>query len=301
MTSNTTSLSSGESVAAVFLAKNADDVDIEGLIIDGTNNGITECSPRLIGILYQDASGWVKHNAVRRMNLPASLNGCQSGDGIEVQSSTGGTSKVIIEDNSVHDYQKNGITGNELGTDVSIERNTVTGIGSTSGAAQNGIQLGFGAKGSVTENNVTGNVWAPCVSVQECEFSATGILVFQSDDVKVSENSVGTNQVGIFIGGQNSEVDHNNVFDSVVLVGIALAGNNNKARYNHVKQSGQAALLIQGNGNRVRDNTITEAPVGILKVSGSTGNAFSENLFFATPVPFQDPAPQKHTQVSPVR
>lgn len=298
---NTTG-TSGEGIAAVILVKSATNVNVEGFIVDGSNNGITECSPKLIGILYQDASGTVEHNAVRNMSLVgANLNGCQSGDGIDVITSSGQASKVTIEDNSVHDYQKNGITGNETGTTVAIQANTVTGIGPTPGAAQNGIQVGFGAQGSVEQNSVANNVWSPCVSLKQCDFNATGILVFESNGVAVSHNRVGVNQVGIFIGGDNATVEHNEVFDSQVLVGIELAGNSNQASQNRVTHSDQAAVLIQGNNNTVQRNTITDAGIGVLKISGSTGNVITNNSFFATPIPVQDPAPQANAKVSPAR
>src|ERR1700730_13420771 len=197
MTVNTTS-SSGTPIAAAILAKDAAKVEIEGLIVDTVNNGMAECSPDLIGILYQNSSGSIEHNAVRNTKLSVSLNGCQSGDAIVVQSLGGETSKVGIDDNSVHDYQKNGITSNESGTEVAIADNVVTGLGPTTGAAQNGIQIGYGAKGGVLRNSVTDNVWSPCVSLTNCASNATGILVYQSDDVRVEHNSVATNQVGIF-------------------------------------------------------------------------------------------------------
>src|ERR1700676_3485112 len=115
--------SSGPPIAAALLVKDAANVEIEGLIVDTANNGITECSPDLIGILYQNSSGSIEHNVVRNSKLSGSLNSCQSGDAIVVQSLGGGTSKVSINDNSVHDYQKNGITGNESGTEVTITNN----------------------------------------------------------------------------------------------------------------------------------------------------------------------------------
>ncbi|HXY25503.1 MAG TPA: NosD domain-containing protein [Candidatus Acidoferrum sp.] len=300
MTANTIG-TSGEPLAVAILVKDAPEVNIEGFIVDGSTNGITECTPILVGILFQDASGTAKHNAVRHMNLGTSLNGCQSGDGIDVISSSGQSSKVMIEGNSVHDYQKNGITGNEVGTTVAIQGNAVTGIGPTTGAAQNGIQVGFGAQGIVEENNVADNVWSPCISAQQCLFNATGILVFESDGVEVKNNRVGTSQVGIFIGGDDARVEQNAVFNSEVLVGIELAGDNNQANGNRVTHSDDAAVLIQGNNNRVRGNRITEAGIGILKVSGSTGNDLRDNSFFATTILVQDPAPQTSARVSPVR
>jgi nitrous oxidase accessory protein NosD len=300
MVANTTG-SSGAPIAAAILVKNAANVEIEGLIVDTANNGITECSPDLIGILYQNSSGSIEHNAVRNTKLSVSLNGCQSGDAIVVQSLSGGTSKVSIDDNSVHDYQKNGITGNELGTEVAITNNVVTGLGPTTGAAQNGIQIGFGAKGGVLRNTVTDNVWAPCVSLTNCAFNATGILVFQSDDVRVEHNSVATNQVGIFTNGQNAKIESNDISNSLVLVGIDLAGDDNLASRNDVTNSGQAAILIEGNNNKVLSNEITEAPVGILKLSGTVGNMHSGNSFFATLIPVQDPVPARIVHVAPQR
>jgi nitrous oxidase accessory protein NosD len=293
--------SSGTPIAAAIFVKDAAKVKIEGLTVDTANSGVSACSPDLVGILYQNSSGSIEHNAVRNTKLSVSLNGCQSGDAIVVQSLGGGSAKVSIDDNSVHDYQKNGITGNESGTEVAITNNVVTGLGPTTGAAQNGIQIGFGAKGGVLRNTVTDNVWAPCVSLTNCPFNATGILVFQSDDVRVEHNYVATNQVGIFTDGQNAKIDSNNICNSLVLVGIDLAGNDNLASGNDVTRSGQAAILVEGNDNKVQSNDITEAPVGILNLAGTVGNTQSGNSFFDTLITMQDPVPAHTVHVAPQR
>jgi parallel beta-helix repeat protein len=291
----------GAPLAAAILVQNAENVKIDGLIVDTVNSGLTECGPDLVGILYQNSSGKIAHNAVRNTKLGVSLNGCQSGNAIVVQSLGGGTSKVRIDDNSVHDYQKNGITGNESGTEVTITNNVVTGLGPTTGAAQNGIQIGYGAKGGIRRNTVTDNVWSPCVSLIACAFNATGILIFQSDDVRVENNSVATNQIGIYAGGARATVDANKVSNSLVLVGINLFGNDNVASHNDVTNSGQAGILIEGNDNAVQDNDITEAPIGILKLSGTMGNSLSGNSFFDTLIPVQDPVPAHFIHVAPQR
>jgi hypothetical protein len=278
MVANTTG-SSGTSIATAILVKEAADVEIEGLNVDTANSGITECSPDLIGILYQNSSGSIEHNAVRNTKLSVLFNGCQSGDAIVVQSTGGETSKVRINDNSVHDYQKNGITGNELGTEVTISNNMVTGLGPTTGAAENGIQIGFGAKGGVLRNTVTHNVWSPCVSLENCSFNAIGILIFQSDDIHVEHNSVATNQIGIYAGGQHDEIESNNISNSLVLVGIDLASDNKLASLNQ----------------------ITEAPIGVQKLSGTVGNNQSGNSFFDALIPAQDPVPAPIVHVAPHR
>jgi hypothetical protein len=126
-------------------------------------------------------------------------------------------------------------------------------------------------------------------------------LVFQSDDVLVEHNSVATSQVGIFTNGQNTKIESNNISNSLVLVGIDLAGDDSLASRNDVTNSGQAAILIEGNNNKVQSNEITEASVGILKLSSTVGNTQSGNSFFDTLIPVQDPAPAHIVRVAPQR
>ena len=199
------------------------------------------------------------------------------------------------------DYQKNGITGNEPGTRVSIDHNTVTGIGPTAGAAQNGIQLGFGARGAVTNNTVENNVYSPCATADQCFANATGILIFQSDEIVVESNSVGTNQIGIAVAGDAATLDKNTVLNSVVLDGIFLMGDNNRVTSNRILHSDQDGVFVQGNGNQIVNNEIIEASVGIFKVSGSAANSLSNNDIYATLAPIKDPAPIRAINLVPMR
>ena len=293
--------SSGSPIAAIILVRNAENVDLDGFIVDGSANGLTGCGPTFIGILYQDASGTIEHNAVRRVRLAPDLPGCQSGNAIDVESSSGGQSSVTIADNSVDGYQKNGITANEPGTTVQVTENAVTGIGPTTGAAQNGIQIGFGAKGHVTNNSVADNVYSPCESAANCPSNAAGILIFQSDGVRVERNILGSNQVGIFVAANHVDVGGNTIFHSVALDGTALVGNNNSVTSNDIKSSDDAAVFIQGNDNTIFDNEFTGAAFGIFKVSGSSGTDRHGNHFHATVVRVQDPAAMRNLTPSPSR
>lgn len=298
---NSAGASSSDTIAAIILVKNADNVELKGFIVDGSANGITACSPDLIGILYQDASGSIEHNAVRNVRLANSLPGCQSGGAIVVQSSASGQSGVSIADNSVDGYQKNGITANEPGTKVDVIGNAVTGLGPTTGAAQNGIQIGFGAQGRVINNAVADNVYSPCESAADCPSNAAGILIYQSDGVRVERNAVGSNQVGIFVAANNGAIGDNRVFHSVALDGIALVGNSNTVSSNDISSSDDAAVYIQGNNNTVFDNEFTGAAFGIFKISGSSGNNHYGNRYYATLVPVQDPAPGRILTPAPSR
>lgn len=284
---------SGDAIAAIIVAENTDHVDFEGFIVDGSANGLTECSPRLIGILYENASGTIRHNAIRNTQLGSSLNGCQSGNAIEVESTSNMESKVGIAENSIDTYQKNGITANESGSLVLVDGNAVTGIGPTTGAAQNGIQIGFGADGRIINNVVADNVYSPCISSSNCPANAAGILIYQSDGVTIDHNTVGSSQVGVLVGANNAFVTNNTVFHSAPLDGIALIGNTNSASLNTVSNSGEAAVYVQGNNNSIFENEIIGASIGILKIAGSTGTVRYGNEFFATEIPVQDPAPPR--------
>jgi parallel beta-helix repeat protein len=130
------------------------------------------------------------------------LNGSQHGTGIYYRA-FGGTASGNISGNTVSHYQKNGITanGNVSGT---ITKNVVTGEGPVSYIAQNGIQLGYGAKSSVTGNTVTGNAYTGANLA-----SSGGILVVGGEcfglgfaytvGLDISKNTLTNNDVGVWL------------------------------------------------------------------------------------------------------
>jgi Periplasmic copper-binding protein (NosD) len=297
---NTTGLASGQPIAALLLIENTTDVTVRNLTVDGTDADINACVPDLIGVFFRNASGQLSHVAVRNAKLSSNFSGCQSGSAILVQSGGGQQSVVGIAESSIHAYQKNGITANEGGTDVTIEGNVVTGLGPTTGAAQNGIQIGFGAAGTIRHNTVANHIWSPCVSADECKATANDILVFQSDGVSVHDNVVGVSQTGVAIVGDNANVFDNDIFDSQIFDGIELIGDNNTAQRNQITHSDQAGVMIAGSSNVVRNNVINESVIGVLKLSGSTGNTIANNTYFNSPAKLQDP-PAGALKASPYR
>jgi nitrous oxidase accessory protein NosD len=290
----------GPTIAALLLIENTPDVTVRNLTIDGTDADINACAPDLIGVFFRNASGQLSHVAVRNAKLSSNFSGCQSGSAILVQSGGGQSSVVGIAESSIHAYQKNGITANEAGTDVTIEGNVVTGLGATTGAAQNGIQIGFGAAGTVRHNTVANHIWSPCVSVDQCTATANDILVFQSDGVSVHDNVVGVSQTGVAIVGNNANVFDNDIFDSQIFDGIELIGDDNTAQRNQITHSDQAGVLVAGSSNVVRQNVINESAIGVLKIAGSTGNTIANNTYFNSPVKLQDP-PAGALKASPYR
>jgi hypothetical protein len=277
---NSASLTSGFPIAAVVLVEGTDKVTLNNLTMDGSTNLLGGCGVDLVGIYYRNASGTIANVAVRNMRLTPA-NGCQSGLGIFVQSGNGGRSRVNISGSSVHDYQKNGITANEVGTEVNISGNAVTGVGPTPLIAQNGIQLAFGAKGTVEGNSVINHIYSLCTSAN-CSFSSSNILIFDSNSVRVTRNNLGNSQVNVYYGGNRGEVSNNTIFQSPVFDGIDLIGNQNKAVGNRIFNSEEAGVFVMGDRNEVTGNFINEAPFGVLKDVSSTNTSISGNQYYNT-------------------
>jgi hypothetical protein len=146
------------------------------------------------------------------------FNGAQHGNAILYINGAAG----IISRNMVSSYQKNGITisGNNgassgpspFTTSATVTNNVVVGQGPVSYIAQNGIQISFGAKGSVTRNTVTGNAYTGSGGV-----SSGGILVAggpcfgpgfaYTTGSTITRNQLTGNDVGAFLFNANLSCD----------------------------------------------------------------------------------------------
>jgi len=293
---NTTSLSSGNPIAAQILVTNATGVNISNLTVDGANSQISVggCSPvNLVGVLYQNASGTLNHLAVINQALTGVSIGCQSGLGIFVQSGNSGTSNVSIVNNYVENYQKNGITANEAGTTVTITANNVVGQGPTTGAAENSIQVGFGATGTVHGNVAMDDVFSPD-TISSPGNAASGILVFASTGVTVTNNTVGNTQFGIaFVSdatagsADNGTIQGNRISATRVFDGVELCGNGNTVIGNTISGSDESGVHIDSTcgavaSNTVSKNTINDACAGILVGTAAGSNTIGTNNFYNT-------------------
>jgi hypothetical protein len=288
---NATSLSTGDPIAAQVLVQSGTGlVTISDMTVDGNNNQIS-CTPDLIGIYYQNSSGTITRDAVLN-EVMTNDTGCQGGLGIFVQSGGSGSSNVSITFNHVEDYQKNGITGNEVGTSVTINGNTVIGQGPTTGAAENSIQIGFGATGSITSNTVSSDVWAPDTFSDPGD-AAAGLLVYDAANVIISKNNVSATQFGIAVVGDgafsadHASVTNNTVSATHIFDGIDLCNNSNTVTGNVINGSDEAAIHIDGScggstGSVVKSNTINSACAGILIGANSSVSSSSPNTYYNT-------------------
>jgi hypothetical protein len=294
---NATSLSSGNPIAADVWVLGPATANMNNLIVDSIGNGVG-CSPTLVGILYQNASGTLNHVVTRNQWVGSSesdggSNGCQTGLGIFVQSGAG-TSVVNVTNSSVRDYQKNGITGNEIGTTINVTNSDVVGQGATTGAAENGIQIGFGAAGTLSGNLVIDDVWAPD-TITDTGDAAAGILLYDAaTGAVVKSNTVGNTQFGIAVvtdttgEGDGASVTMNKVFGTRLFDAIDVCTNSNTVQTNTVINSSESAIHLDascggtGNNNTLTGNTIVDACTALLEDSGRIGNTFSGGTIFAS-------------------
>jgi parallel beta-helix repeat protein len=295
VTNNVTDIFGFPTAAQIFV-KNAA-VTISHMTVDGANDGLTDCSIDAIGIYYQNSSGTMTDNAVRNVLLPTGLQGCQDGLAINVENDNGNPA-VTISNNSVRNYDKNGITASGPGTAgvgpvVTVKGNTVIGLGATTVTAQNGIQVSGGATGSITSNNVSDDIY---INPPNCDPSCTGgsgILIYASAAVTVSSNTVESTQFGIvpvtdpnFGGPANGTIIRSNQIGGTQLFdAIDLCSDGNTVQSNVIYGSSQDGIHMDdscspstGSSNIVTRNTINEACAGILLGSG-TGNTIAPNTF----------------------
>jgi parallel beta helix pectate lyase-like protein len=302
----------GNPVAAqIFVAAATGRVTISNLTVDGNGNNLAGCgAPELEGIYFQNTSGEINNNVVRNQYQTdyADFGGCQNGFAINVESLTGAHT-VSVSNNSVRSYQKNGITatGAATGADspgpsVSISGNRIVGLAATAlnwqgvylgdgTAAENGVQLGFGASGSITANIVNDNIWGQDTSTDTGD-AASGILVYASKGITVENNSVSSAQFGIvavtdptYGPADGTTIKTNNVAGTQLFDAIDLCSNSNVAQSNVIYGSTESGVHEDdscggtGNNNTVTGNNIHEACAGILLGTG-TGNTSSPNEFF---------------------
>ncbi len=303
---NTTRLTgplAGTAIAAAILIEDGvAGVVIDQLTIDGSGSGITGCSPNLIGVYFRNSSGTVKNSVVKNARLGPGLEGCQSGLGIFAESDGAGNSTVSVSNTSVHDFQKNGITGNGVNTTLTATNNEVTGDGPTPSIAQNGIQVGFGAKGTITNNLVSEVVYSLCVDPSApgpnpCDNgSSTGILVYQgATATAVSSNTVTTTQTGVYLDASNSTANANLITRTLVYDGIYLpaGADSNTISNNSITNSDESGIWVDGTTNTVTKNSINEAPIGIHAACGNTVpiSGTTKNTFYNVPLPLDGGGP----------
>ncbi|MEZ4652721.1 MAG: FlgD immunoglobulin-like domain containing protein [Candidatus Eisenbacteria bacterium] len=171
----------------VITAMNSGNVVIEDLTVDGDGKGIG--NNRFVGVAFWNSGGAVLGcDVVNVSDTPQS--GVQHGIGIYSTNNTGGPYSLEVGNCTVSNYQKNAMALSGDGMTVDVHDCTTTGSGDVAYIAQNGIQISFGAGGSITDCTVQDMRYTPASVV------ASGILIYQGTTVTMSGNNVVSNVQG---------------------------------------------------------------------------------------------------------
>jgi len=187
---------------------------IQGFTVDGSFSATTHF--RLMGIAIRQAGGTIQGNIIKNLCFETDVdplcdpNGADEGVGIYVFNTDTTVRSVSILNNSINNFNKNGITvstsqnsGNP--TTFTISGNTIEGILGESGVytstvAQNGIQVQVPSGGGIIQNNTISNIVynnAPTLlDPDKLPLVAVGILSI-STPVDTLDNVILNSQVGI--------------------------------------------------------------------------------------------------------
>jgi hypothetical protein len=246
--------------------------NITNLTVDGDGKG--NVNSQFIGIAYYNASGTIDNNNVIHVReTPLSGNG--NGVSIYANNADASARTLHVTNNTTSDYEKNGVALAGDGLTVDVHSNAVVGAGPTGTIAQNGIQVGFGAGGTITGNDVSNNAWTGTYGGSNDPVSdasadgAAGILLYHpGSPVEISGNNlIHENQFGVWSVGATAVNIHNNQIHGLGHTGsafptaIAIWSEDQWGSYFGFSEAGTAATvnnnILEGNDYNllVRDYT----------------------------------------------
>ncbi len=174
---------------------------IENLRIDGLGRG--NGNYRFEGVAFWNAGGGVIDCAITGIR-DTPLSGSQHGVGIYAYNDTSGPYAINVTGTDVDDYQKNGMSLLGTGVTVSVTDCTATGAGSLGSGlpAQNGIQIGAGAGGSVDGCTISDHMYSPGT------WAATGLLLLEGGaSVAVTNTVLTDNQPSVYCQDTDATFD----------------------------------------------------------------------------------------------
>lgn len=182
------------------------------------------------------------------------------GQGVAYRSFDGGSATGTVSGNRVWAFQEAGINLTGPGSTVIVSGNRVIGPGPESVIAENGIQVIFGAHGTVKDNTISDMSYTGPLAT-----GSTGVLV-AGGPIYGKPYTVGAVIVGNVITGADSGVVvfEAEVNDRPAAIPTSTRIENNVIRNDRLNnlfgwgQKGyQAGVLVHANGDRIVGNTIS--------------------------------------------
>ncbi|MBN1371527.1 MAG: right-handed parallel beta-helix repeat-containing protein [Anaerolineaceae bacterium] len=200
----------------VIGAFSADPVTITDITVDGLKRGANTCiaGVRAAGIAMINSSGLVEDVRILNTSQPQNAIGCQDGSWQSLLAASAvadGLNTVTGRNLDVETFQKNGLTAwsdGVGGLQVTFENCTIAS-NPTGLTAQNGIQLSFGAGGTLRGNTISG------VYYLGDYWTASGILVYNASAALVEQNTLINNQSNIVVQDGPATIDSNTITASL--------------------------------------------------------------------------------------
>ncbi|MFN8517200.1 MAG: S-layer homology domain-containing protein [Chloroflexia bacterium] len=212
-----TSTHGGEVAAIVEIdgEENGAAVDMSGFTIAGP---ATICQPPTFYGIFVGGGGYLnlRNSEVRDIRpapSPSYNFGCGFGSGIRFGSDfLGETGTGSLSNVSIYNYEKTGVIVDGAGSDAFISDSTITGVGSNTTIAQNGVQISRGATADIDYSTISENlcdrVGSPdLVDDPACgpgqftatnQTQATGVLIFDpGGPVSIIGSTINNNDIGV--------------------------------------------------------------------------------------------------------
>lgn len=263
---------------AVITVMNTTGVTIDNLAIDASQNTVASCDIALSAVHFYNASGQLTNSAVLGARLP-NPQSCSTfsgnGFGVVVDSSEAGPFHVEIEDNSIHDFQRDGIEVTNAGVSVAIDGNNISGLGPSTGINQFGIFLLNGAVGQVKGNIITEGACGKLSPNRCLDLRSEGVVLrLVGDGTVVDNNVINHVQSGIFLNGVNRARITNNLVGNIdSLDGIDMEGTSNSlvdgntifnaTPLENLSEGVFEAYTVGEGNNEISNNTVNDAYCGV--------------------------------------
>ncbi len=212
----TYSFSTGPNNFPVIGVHDCTNVSISNLRVDGFGRG--NANYRFQGIAYFNAGGSETNLHVTGI-CETPINGNQHGVAYYANNNTGGPYTLAMNNCDADTYQKNGMVLAGIGLTVQLNGCDVSGQGPISYTAQNGIQIGFGASGSITNCSASNHVYTPGPE------TACGILaIFSATPINTTNCVLSDNSTGAYYYVANGAIadstitSNNGIYDAIDLV-----------------------------------------------------------------------------------
>jgi lamin tail-like protein/putative metal-binding protein len=210
------SFSTGSSNYPVIGVHDCTGVALSNVRVDGFGRG--NANYRFIGVAYYNAGGSQTNLVVTGVrNTP--IDGLQHGVAYYAFNNTGGPYTLAMTNCDANDYQKNGMALSGTGLTVALDGCDVTGQGPVNYQAQNGIQVGFGASGTIDNCSASGHVFTPGPD------TATGIFgLLSANPIDTTNCVLNDNSTGVYYYVASGSIadstitSANGIYDAIDLV-----------------------------------------------------------------------------------